>query len=46
MVLHHTVCEAGSNWHAGDSVKSSGRLDLFSIDVVYEISAAISNSCF
>lgn len=37
MVLHHTVCEAGSNWYAGDSVKSSGRLDLFSITVVYEI---------
>lgn len=27
MGLHHIVCEAGSNGHAGESVKSSGRLD-------------------
>lgn len=31
MSLHNTVCESGSNEHAGDCVKSSGRLDLFSI---------------
>lgn len=37
MGLHHTVCEAGSKGHAGDSVKSSGRLDLFSVAVDYEI---------
>lgn len=39
-----TICEAGSNGHAGDSVKSSGGLDLFSIAVVYETGAAVSNS--
>lgn len=44
MALHHTACEAGSNGHTGDSVKSSGRLDLFSIAIVYEIRAALSNS--
>lgn len=44
MGLQRTVCEAGSNWHAGGSVKSSGRSDLFSIAVVYEIGAAVSNS--
>lgn len=37
MVLHYTVCEAGSNWHTGDTVESSGRFDLFGITVVYEI---------
>lgn len=43
MVLHYTVCEAGSNWHTGDTVESSGRFDLFGITVVYEIWAGISN---
>lgn len=43
MVLDYTVCEAGSNWHTGDIVESSGRFDLFSITVVYEIRAGISN---
>lgn len=37
MGLHHTVCEAGSNGHARDNVKSNGRLDTFSVAVVYEI---------
>lgn len=37
MGLHHTVCGAGSNGHAADSVKSRGRLDLFIAAVVQEI---------
>jgi len=37
MVLHYTVCEAGSNWRTGDTVESSDRFDLFSFTAVYEI---------
>lgn len=43
MFLHYTVCEAGSHWHTGDTVESSGRSDLFGITEVYEIWAGISN---